>query len=62
MATGTARLGNFLPFTEVGLLSTAEEREEMEPQDNEAGEAELGRRVPEHKRLGVPSSAAQTLS
>lgn len=46
----------------MGLLSTAEEREEMEPQDNEAGEAELGRRVPEHKRLGVPSSAAQTLS
>lgn len=44
----------------MGLLSTAEEAEEMEPQDNEAGEAELGRRAPEHKRLGVPSSAAQT--
>lgn len=34
----------------------------MEPEDNEAGEAEVGRRVPEHKRLGVPFSAAQTLS
>ena len=44
----------------MGLLSTAEESEEMEPEDNEAGEAEVGRRVSEHRRLGIPSSAAQT--
>ena len=48
---GAARLRASKPLVRRGRWAQPMEGEEMEPEDNEAGEAEAGRRVPEHRRL-----------